>query len=160
MVNAIDHVCGSKKAFSPARDGVVASETTQALMMRAIAWSQWQKRRRKHEAKQSQNAAKNKKNCALSWPTLASSHQLKGRERFNSRSHLSTYGRREALHFARGRKEEVMWKFLARMLRDESGATAIEYGLIAALISVVIIAALTSVGSSLTSTFGNVANAL
>jgi pilus assembly protein Flp/PilA len=53
-----------------------------------------------------------------------------------------------------------MRKFLASMLRDESGATAIEYGLIAALISVVIISAVTAVGTSLTSTFSSVANAL
>lgn len=53
-----------------------------------------------------------------------------------------------------------MRKFLASILRDESGATAIEYGLIAALISVVIISAVTSVGHSLTSTFNSVANAL
>lgn len=53
-----------------------------------------------------------------------------------------------------------MRKFLASILRDERGATAIEYGLIAALISVVIISAVTSVGHSLTSTFNSVANAL
>jgi pilus assembly protein Flp/PilA len=48
----------------------------------------------------------------------------------------------------------------SRFMKDESGATAIEYGLIAALISVAIIAALKSVGSNLTSTFNNVANNL
>jgi pilus assembly protein Flp/PilA len=47
-----------------------------------------------------------------------------------------------------------------RMLRDENGATAIEYGLIAALIAVVIIGAVTVVGTSLTSTFTSVSNAL
>ena len=41
----------------------------------------------------------------------------------------------------------------SRFFRDESGATAIEYGLIAALISVVIITAVTSVGTHLSSTF-------
>jgi pilus assembly protein Flp/PilA len=46
---------------------------------------------------------------------------------------------------------------LLRLLRDRSGATAIAYGLIAALISVVIIAAITSVGSKLTATFSTVA---
>jgi pilus assembly protein Flp/PilA len=107
-----------------------------------------------------QNAAKNKSNCRVLLAILAPRHLLKGDERFNSRSHLPPYCRCDALHFARGRKEEVMRKFLARMLRDESGATAIEYGLIAALISVVIISAVTSVGHSLTSTFNSVANAL
>jgi len=46
------------------------------------------------------------------------------------------------------------------MLRDENGATAIEYGLIAALIAVVIIGAVTVVGTSLSTTFTNVSNAL
>jgi pilus assembly protein Flp/PilA len=44
--------------------------------------------------------------------------------------------------------------------RDQKGATAIEYGLIAALIAVAIIAALTLLGGNLTATFNNVANAL
>jgi pilus assembly protein Flp/PilA len=47
--------------------------------------------------------------------------------------------------------------FLSRFMRDESGATAIEYGLIAALIAVVIITAVTSVGTNLTTTFTTVA---
>ena len=50
--------------------------------------------------------------------------------------------------------------FLSNLLRDESGATAIEYGLIAALISVVIIGAITLVGSNLSGTFNTVANNL
>ena len=41
-------------------------------------------------------------------------------------------------------------------VNDESGATAIEYGLIAALIAVAAIAAMTSVGSKLGETFNNV----
>lgn len=45
-------------------------------------------------------------------------------------------------------------------LRNESGATAIEYGLIAGLISVVIIVAVTLVGDNLTLTFNSVAAAL
>jgi pilus assembly protein Flp/PilA len=49
---------------------------------------------------------------------------------------------------------------LRNFLRDENGATAIEYGLIAACISVAIIAAVTSVGSKLNTTFSNVSNAL
>jgi pilus assembly protein Flp/PilA len=49
---------------------------------------------------------------------------------------------------------------LSRFVRDESGATAIEYGLIAALISVVIITSLKVVGASLTNTFLSVSNAL
>jgi pilus assembly protein Flp/PilA len=45
-------------------------------------------------------------------------------------------------------------------LKNEDGATAIEYGLIAALIGVVIITAVTTLGTKLTSTFTAVANAL
>jgi len=53
-----------------------------------------------------------------------------------------------------------MRKLVHRFARDESGATAIEYGLIAALISVVIITAITSVGTKLTTTFNSVATSL
>lgn len=49
---------------------------------------------------------------------------------------------------------------LAKLFRDESGATAIEYGLIAALISVVIITALTTVGSNLNTKFTSIASSL
>jgi pilus assembly protein Flp/PilA len=49
---------------------------------------------------------------------------------------------------------------LARFLRDESGATAIEYGLIAAGIAVAIITAVASVGSSLNTTFTSVSTAM
>jgi len=45
----------------------------------------------------------------------------------------------------------------SRFVRDESGATAIEYGLIAALIAVVIITAVTTVGTNLNTTFTTVA---
>lgn len=50
-----------------------------------------------------------------------------------------------------------MTKTITRFLRDDSGATAIEYGLIAALIAVVIISAVTLVGSNLTTTFSTIA---
>jgi|TARA_B100002003_G_scaffold206936_1_gene200971 pilus assembly protein Flp/PilA len=43
---------------------------------------------------------------------------------------------------------------LRRFGKDEGGATAIEYGLIAALIAVVIIAAVTTVGTELSNTLG------
>jgi pilus assembly protein Flp/PilA len=49
---------------------------------------------------------------------------------------------------------------LIRLLRDESGATAIEYGLIAAGISVAIIAVVQGMGSKLKTTFTSVKNAL
>jgi pilus assembly protein Flp/PilA len=53
-----------------------------------------------------------------------------------------------------------MNKLISRFVRDESGATAIEYGLIAALIAVVIIGALTTVGSNLNTDFTSVASSL
>ncbi|GAA0550114.1 pilus assembly protein Flp/PilA [Rhizomicrobium palustre] len=49
-----------------------------------------------------------------------------------------------------------MQNLFARFVRDESGATAIEYGLIAALIAVVIITALTTIGANLNTVFGKV----
>lgn len=48
----------------------------------------------------------------------------------------------------------------ARFAQDESGATAIEYGLIAALISVVIIGAVAALGGSLTNVFGEISDCL
>jgi pilus assembly protein Flp/PilA len=51
-------------------------------------------------------------------------------------------------------------KLFARFAKNESGATAIEYGLIAALIAVVIIAAVTSVGTSLQGTFETIDGSL
>ena len=49
---------------------------------------------------------------------------------------------------------------IGRFLRDESGATAIEYGLIAAGISVTIITVVNLLGSQLQATFGTVASQL
>ncbi len=49
---------------------------------------------------------------------------------------------------------------IARFATDESGATAIEYGLIAALIAVGIIAAATTLGGSLSSLFGRISTKL
>ena len=51
-------------------------------------------------------------------------------------------------------------KTLKNFAKCESGATAIEYGLIAALISVGIIAVVTTVGSDLKTTFGKVSSGL
>ncbi len=53
-----------------------------------------------------------------------------------------------------------MKTLIADFLGNESGATAIEYGLIAAGIAVVIIAAVQSVGTALTTTFSSVAAAV
>jgi len=53
-----------------------------------------------------------------------------------------------------------MTKLISNFVRNESGATAIEYGLIAALIAVVIIGAITAVGTSLQTTFSSVAGSV
>lgn len=53
-----------------------------------------------------------------------------------------------------------MKTLMQRFARDESGATAIEYGLIAALISVVIITVLTMIGTSLNTKYTSINNAL
>jgi pilus assembly protein Flp/PilA len=53
-----------------------------------------------------------------------------------------------------------MKNMFARFVGDKSGATAIEYGLIGALISVIVIVAVKLVGSNLSSTFNKIANNL
>jgi len=50
-----------------------------------------------------------------------------------------------------------MSKLFSRFVRDEAGATAIEYGLIATLIAVVIIGGLQVLGTNLNTTFANLA---
>jgi pilus assembly protein Flp/PilA len=57
-------------------------------------------------------------------------------------------------------QEPPMRKFILRFVRDESGATAIEYGLIAAGIAVAIIAVVQGLGVNLNTTFGSVQTAL
>jgi pilus assembly protein Flp/PilA len=56
--------------------------------------------------------------------------------------------------------DAVMKTFLARFARDESGATAIEYGLIAALIGVAIVAGARLVGTNLGALFNEIAGEL
>ncbi|OWV96430.1 pilus assembly protein [Rhizobium sp. R72] len=53
-----------------------------------------------------------------------------------------------------------MTKLVSRFLKDESGATAIEYGLIAALISVALITGATALGSKLNIMFNNLSNTI
>jgi pilus assembly protein Flp/PilA len=53
-----------------------------------------------------------------------------------------------------------MYRVVARFLKDQSGATAIEYGLIAAGIAVAIIVVVQSLGSQLNTTFSSVSGAL
>jgi pilus assembly protein Flp/PilA len=56
--------------------------------------------------------------------------------------------------------ESQMNKLFVRFVKDDSGVTAIEYGLIAGLIAVVIIAAVTIVGTDLKGIFTSVSTAL
>lgn len=51
-------------------------------------------------------------------------------------------------------------KFFTKLMKKEDGATAIEYGLIAALIAVAAITAMTSLGTNLSNTFNKVNNKL
>ncbi len=51
-------------------------------------------------------------------------------------------------------------KNFVKMIKDSKGATAIEYGLIAALIAVAAISAMRGLGTQLTKTFGNVSTEL
>jgi pilus assembly protein Flp/PilA len=53
-----------------------------------------------------------------------------------------------------------MFAFFVGLLKDEDGATAIEYGLIAALIAVAAVTVMGTVGTNLSSTFNTVANSL
>ncbi|MDP3175275.1 MAG: Flp family type IVb pilin [Phenylobacterium sp.] len=53
-----------------------------------------------------------------------------------------------------------MTNFIKRFSNDESGATAIEYGLIAALIALVLVGALTTLGPKVAGTFNKVASSM
>ena len=53
-----------------------------------------------------------------------------------------------------------MLRLFADLLKDETGATAIEYGLIAGLIALAAISAITNIGKSLSTTFNTVATKL
>jgi pilus assembly protein Flp/PilA len=55
---------------------------------------------------------------------------------------------------------DVLAKKIASFAHDQTGATAIEYGLIAGLIAVVVIGAVTTVGTKVSNQFANIGNAL
>ncbi len=58
-----------------------------------------------------------------------------------------------------GPKARIKTLKIQQFIKDESGATAIEYGLVASLIALVILTAVSSVGVNLSGQFGNIANA-
>jgi pilus assembly protein Flp/PilA len=60
----------------------------------------------------------------------------------------------------RGELRRPFMKTLRKMFKNEKGATAIEYGLIAALIAVAAIAGMSAIGGSLGNTFNNVSGKL
>jgi pilus assembly protein Flp/PilA len=53
-----------------------------------------------------------------------------------------------------------MFSSITRFIRDEEGATAIEYGLIAGLIAAVLVGVLTSLGTTISGKFGEILTAL
>jgi len=55
---------------------------------------------------------------------------------------------------------ELTMPYIANMFRDESGATAIEYGLIAALIAIAAITAMSGLGGQLSATFNTTSSTL
>jgi pilus assembly protein Flp/PilA len=63
-------------------------------------------------------------------------------------------------HNGANQARSISMKLVARFLKNESGATAIEYGLIAALISVAIIGGATAVGGGVNNTFSNISGKL
>jgi pilus assembly protein Flp/PilA len=62
--------------------------------------------------------------------------------------------------FSSNERVRKMQNILERFVKDEGGATAVEYGLLVALIAGVIIAAVTTLGTDLKTTFTNVATAV
>lgn len=68
----------------------------------------------------------------------------------------STVVQRVSVVFNLLMKEQIMKDQIVQFLRDEEGATAIEYGLIAGLISIGIIAGLTGIGTKLTAIFNKI----
>lgn len=65
-----------------------------------------------------------------------------------------------AAWFAEVKETASMSRMIRAFAKDESGATAIEYGLIAALVSVAAIGALTAMGDSLSTMFNTVSSSL
>ena len=53
-----------------------------------------------------------------------------------------------------------MIRFVSKFVRDESGVTAMEYGMIAALIAVIILGVLGELGKNLNTTFGTISSAI
>ena len=78
-----------------------------------------------------------------------------------SRRHFRVWKEKSGIfHGSTAFGEPLMFATLTKLLKNEDGATAIEYGLIAALIAVAAVTVLGTVGTNLTATFSNVATKL
>jgi pilus assembly protein Flp/PilA len=73
---------------------------------------------------------------------------------------LKGFGERLARTLPLAKGELSMTKFVSRFMNDESGATAIEYGLIASLIAVAIIVAVTGLGTALSTKFAAISTSI
>ena len=79
------------------------------------------------------------------------------------RSHVQCAGDFAAIHPTGEQKDDVttlMKNLLARFVKDESGATAIEYGLIAAGIALAIITVVNNLGTTISGKFGSISSSL
>ena len=81
-----------------------------------------------------------------------------GRKRLEFNNLFSSLA--QSVHRSLPNGDKQMLTTFRKLIKDESGATAIEYGLIAALVAVVLITALTNLGSALDNKFDAVTNAL
>jgi pilus assembly protein Flp/PilA len=73
---------------------------------------------------------------------------------------LGANGERKDLSGSTRATEPIMRRFIEIFIADASGATAIEYALIGSLIAIVLVGALTALGTGLSSEFGEVSSAM
>ncbi len=73
---------------------------------------------------------------------------------------IDALGRNGGLGLSSSQENQEMNKLIRKFRRDDSGVTAIEYGLIAALIAVVLITALTLIGTQLSTKFNAIGTAI
>jgi pilus assembly protein Flp/PilA len=81
-------------------------------------------------------------------------------ELIDARQTRVAWGRRASDRLPARFGDPAIHPFIKRFVEAESGATAIEYGLIVALIAVVIIGAVTAVGTNLSGTFNTIATSV
>jgi pilus assembly protein Flp/PilA len=91
---------------------------------------------------------------------IAVNVQTRALTRFTFRHSLFVSMARPKWTGSRNQPEKVLMRFITKFLADESGATAIEYGLLAALIAVVIISAATTLGTNVKDVFVKIATCI